>query len=383
MFKRFSLPALLIVSFLTGAMFVFGGLTAYKYIFPDDTARASQPSTAITIGPYGIAGTVEQVNPAVVNIETEVISNSGIENNPYFNDPFFREFFGDNYHFNPRPQISKGLGTGFVTDKTGLILTNEHVINGASKINVKIQGFADPVPAEVVGTDPELDLAVLRIKVKKDLPVIKMGDSDKVKPGDWVIAIGNPYNLDHTVTVGVISAKSRGPLTIGNRQFKNLLQTDAAINPGNSGGPLMTVNGEVIGINTAVSAQAQGIGFAIPINTVKNVLAELISKGKVVRPYMGVYLQPLDKELADYLSAPGTAGALITNVMPGGPADKAGLQKGDIILKANDNKIKTPDDITDVVKKSKAGTKLTLEILRKGKTEFISLTLAEKPVSVQ
>lgn len=379
--ERFSLLAILLVSFLMGGMFVFGGITAYKYIFPDDSARADLQADSIKIGPDGIAGTVKQVSPAVVNIETEVVERSGIENNPFFNDPFFRDFFGDGFRINPRPQISKGMGTGFITDKSGLILTNEHVIHGASKINVKLQGSSEPVQAEVVGADPELDLAVLRVKGKKDLPSLKLGDSDKINAGDWVIAIGNPYGLDHTVTVGVISAKGRGPVTIGNRQFKNLLQTDAAINPGNSGGPLMDVNGEVVGINTAVNAQAQGIGFAIPINTVKSVIDELVSKGKIVRPYMGVYLQPLDKELASYFNAPGTDGALLAGVSPGGPAEKAGLKKGDIILKINGKNVKTPDDLTGEVKKSKVGTKLVLEVLREGKTKFISLTLAEKPVS--
>jgi Do/DeqQ family serine protease len=379
--ERFSLLAILLVSFLMGGMFVFGGFTAYKYIFPDNSAQADLQAGDIKIGPDGIAETVKQVSPAVVYIETEIVERSGIENNPFFSDPFFRDFFGDGYRLKPRPQISRGMGTGIITDKSGLILTNEHVIHGASKITVKLEGSDEPVPAEVVGADPELDLAVLRVKSKKDLPTLKLGDSDKINAGNWVIAIGNPYGLDHTVTVGVISAKGRGPVTIGNRQFKNLLQTDAAINPGNSGGPLMNVKGEVIGINTAVNAQAQGIGFAIPINTVKSVLEELVTKGKVVRPYMGVYLQPLDKELAAYLNAPGTDGALVADVSPGGPAEKAGLKKGDIILKINGKKVPTPDDLSGEVKKSKVGIKLVLEILREGKTKSVTLTLAEKPVS--
>lgn len=379
--ERFSLLAILTVSFLMGAMFVFGGITAYKYIFPNAPARAGLVSPGITVGPGNIAGTVKLVSPAVVNIETEVVEKSGVEGNPFFNDPFFREYFGDGFQADPRPQISKGLGTGFITDKSGLILTNEHVVHGASKINVKLQGSDNQVPAEVVGADPELDLAVIRIKVNKELPTLNLGDSAKINAGDWAIAIGNPYGLDHTVTVGVISAKGRGPVTIGNRQFRNLLQTDAAINPGNSGGPLMNINGEVIGINTAVNAQAQGIGFAIPINTVKEVINELISKGKIVRPYMGIYLQPLDKELAAYLKAPGTDGALVADVSPGGPAEKAGLQKGDIIVKLKGEKIKTPEDLTGVIKRNKVGTKIVLDILREGKSMSISMTLAEKPVS--
>lgn len=379
--ERFSLLAILTVSFLMGAMFVFGGITAYKYIFPDDTARADVISNNITVGPGNIAGTVKQVSPAVVNISTEVVEQSSMEGNPFFNDPFFREYFGNRYNMNPQPQISQGLGTGFITDKSGLILTNEHVVHGASKITVKLQGSDEQIPAQVVGADPELDLAVIKIKVNRELPTLKLGDSGKINAGDWAIAIGNPYGLDHTVTVGVISAKGRGPVTIGDRQFKNLLQTDAAINPGNSGGPLMNINGEVIGINTAVNAQAQGIGFAIPINTVKEVINELTSKGKIVRPYMGVYLQPLDKELAAYLKAPNTDGALVANISPGTPAEKAGLQKGDIVVKLNSDKIKTPDDLTGAITKYKVGTKIVLEVLRAGKSSLINLTLAEKPVS--
>ena len=374
---RFSFLGMLVLSFVMGAMFVFGGMTAYKYIFPDDTARAN--SANIAIGPVNIAKTVKEVSPAIVNIETEVVESGSTNGNPYFNDPFFREFFGN--HYNNSPQVSKGLGSGFITDKSGLILTNEHVIHGASKISVKIEGYANPVPAQVVGSDPDLDLAVIRVKVNKELPTLKLGDSNSINAGDWAVAIGNPYGLDHTVTVGVISAKGRGPVTIGDRQFKNLLQTDAAINPGNSGGPLMNVNGEVIGINTAVSAQAQGIGFAIPINTAKNVLSDLINKGKVVRPYMGVYLQPLDKQLSDYLNTPNTDGALVADIISGGPAAKAGLQKGDVIIKVNGEKTKTPEDLTGVVKKSKVGAKLVLEIYREGKSKSIDLTLEEKPVT--
>lgn len=370
--RRFSVFSIIVIAFLMGAMFVAGGAAAYKFYFPQPvSAEDDKTSGQIVVGPSDITKTVEQTSPAVVNIEASMQQQT----NPYMNDPFFRQFFGSFPH---QQELSKGIGSGFIFDKSGLILTNAHVVSGASDIQVKISGLDKPVKATVIGSDQELDLAVLRVTVNKPLPVLKIGDSDKTEVGSWVIAIGNPLGLDHTVTVGVISAKGR-PLTISDRLYKNLLQTDAAINPGNSGGPLLNTAGEVIGINTAVNASAQGIGFAIPSATAKDALNDLVTKGKVVKAYIGVSLQALDQELAGYFGAPNTDGALIAYVAPGSPAEKAGLQQGDIIIEINKKKIKTPEEVTDLIKGTKIGATLVLQVSRQGQTEFITLKTAEKP----
>ncbi len=330
-------------------------------------------STSVNIGPTNIADMVEKVGPAVVNIETRV---RVVTNNPFFNDPFFREFFGDSMR--QRTQVQTGIGTGSIITDTGYILTNYHVVEGAESISVTVVGSTNSLPATLVGYDDQLDLAVLKVNAGRKLPYLTLGNSDTTRVGDWVVAIGNPYGLDHTVTAGVISAKER-PVTIEGRQYKNLIQTDAAINPGNSGGPLLNTKGEVIGINTAVNAQAQGIGFAIPINTAKDVLNQLISKGKVVRPYLGVYLRDLSSELADYLGIISTKGTLVADIMPGSPADNAGIKAGDIILEINGMTINNSTDLTEKIGKMKVGQKVELKIMRDKKTFTINVTLAEKP----
>jgi S1-C subfamily serine protease len=222
------------------------------------------------IGQDTIADTVAAAGPAVVKIETEVTTQVA---NPFFDDPFFNQFFGQNLD-QPQTEVEQGLGSGFLVSSDGLIMTNEHVIDGATVITVTIAGQSQPVSAQVINSDKDDDLALLKVNAGSNLPYLKLGDSDNIRAGDWAIAIGNPYGLDHTVTVGVISAKGR-PITVGDHDYPNLLQTDASINPGNSGGPLLDLNGEVIGINTAVDEQAQGIGFAIPSNTASNLIASV------------------------------------------------------------------------------------------------------------
>ncbi|NLB87977.1 MAG: trypsin-like serine protease, partial [Syntrophomonadaceae bacterium] len=340
----------------------------------DDKVSLAQPSNTqqiVIMGPTNIADMVEQVSPAVVNIETSASSNYG---SSIFNDPFFRQFFGDS--FQPKTNIKEGIGTGFVICEDGYVITNQHVIDKADKITVNFND-EEKYDAKVVGQDYELDLAVLKIETNKKLTPLKLGDSDKTRVGEWVIAIGNPYGLDHTVTAGLVSAKGR-PINIGDRVYKNLIQTDAAINPGNSGGPLLNVKGEVIGINTAVNAQAQGIGFAIPINTAKDVINELIEKGKVIRPYIGIYIQSVDKELAEYFGIPAE-GVIIGNVVPTSPASRAGLQKYDVIVSIDDKKVNTPDEVNEITAKKKVNDRVVLEVLRDGKPIIVTLQLAEKP----
>lgn len=332
-----------------------------------------QPKDPIVIvGPTNIADMVEVVSPAVVNIETSVSSSSG--NDYFLNDPFFRQFFGD--VFTPKTNIRQGIGTGFIISEEGYVVTNQHVIDKADQIIVNISDD-EQYSAKVVGQDYELDLAVLKIDANKKFSTLIMGDSDNLRVGEWVIAIGNPYGLDHTVTAGLVSAKGR-PMNIEDRVYKDLIQTDAAINPGNSGGPLLSTNGEVIGINTAVNAQAQGIGFAIPINTAKQVLNELIEKGKVIRPYIGVWLQTVDEEIADYFKIP-VQGAIVLNIAENSPANKAGLRKYDIILSINEQVINNADEVNKIIASKNVDDRIVLEVLRDRNRSLVTVELAEKP----
>ncbi len=336
--------------------------------------KAPAIANTVVLGPMNIADMVQKVSPSVVNIETSVVVNDS--RSLYFNDPFFKQFFGEN-DLRPRQNIEKGIGSGFIISKDGYILTNQHVIDSANSITVNIAGDSKEYSARVVGQDYELDLAVLKIEANRDLTMIKMGDSTKIRAGEWVVAIGNPYGLDHTVTAGVISALGR-PMQIEGRVYKNLIQTDAAINPGNSGGPLLNTSGEVIGINTAVNAQAQGIGFAISVNTAKDVISELISKGKVVRPYIGVWLKSMDEKTAAYLHAPNY-GVIVDTIVSGGPADRAGIQQNDVIISLNGKKINNYDDLQTFLKGRQVGDQIKVELIRNAQTMTTKLTLTEKP----
>ncbi|MDR1159239.1 MAG: trypsin-like peptidase domain-containing protein [Syntrophomonadaceae bacterium] len=338
-----------------------------------DENKPGSNSVVIQLGPDNIADMVEQVSASIVNIETKTVSsNEGFD---FYSDPFFRQFFGDNM-LRPREFYQNAIGTGFVIDASGLIVTNQHVIDNASEISVNFSG-GEKYTAEVIGQDYELDLAVIKVETRKELPLLKIGDSDSIRVGEWVIAIGNPYGLDHTVTVGVVSAKGR-PIRIEDRSYKNLIQTDAAINPGNSGGPLLNPQGEVIGINTAVNANAQGIGFAIPINTAKEILNELISTGKIARPYLGLYLQEIDNNLSQYLSVE-EKGVAIAEVVTGGPSDKAGLKKYDVIVGINKVAVNDYDHLQELLKEYNIGATIELNIIRGGGAMDVNVILAEKP----
>jgi len=330
-------------------------------------------SPSAFVGPDTIQNIVKQTGPAVVKIETEVKVQS--PENPFLNDPFFRQFFGD--QFKRQQGVAKELGSGFVVSKDGYIVTNNHVVANATKIDVFLTDRKEPYAAKLVGSDEQLDLAVLKIDSDDSLPFLEFGDSNKLEVGSWVIAIGNPYGLDHTVTVGVISAKGR-PLNINGNQFTDLLQTDASINPGNSGGPLINLQGKVIGINTAINAQAQGIGFAIPSSTVTQVLDQLMNQGKVSRPWIGIYMQPMTKELAKYFGLQEPEGVLVSAVMDGSPAQKAGLKRGDIILEYNKKKINDPDKLKEIVANAKIGEEAVVLLYRDGKTIFVPIKIEEK-----
>ncbi|MGS0765481.1 trypsin-like peptidase domain-containing protein [Syntrophomonas curvata] len=342
----------------------------------ENKAPVNTASAAASL-PMGVADIAEKAGPAVVNVEARIKVSSG-RADPFMNDPFFREFFGGSMPVLPQSRYEKGIGTGFIISADGYIITNQHVINNADQITVKLTGRKQSIPARVVGQDYELDLAVLKID-GQGYPTLPMGDSDKMRVGDWVVAIGQPYGLDHTVTTGVVSAKGR-PVTIQDRNYKNLIQTDAAINPGNSGGPLLNMAGQVIAINTAVNAQAQGIGFAIPINTAKGVLQELMNGQKVVRPYMGIRMLDLDQEVCSELGLPAdTQGAVIVEVISGSPAAKGGLQAMDVIQKLDGKAAASGSDVQAAVERKKVGDKLSVDLLRQGKRLTLNLTLAAKP----
>jgi len=366
--------------FLSGVAFA-GGMALVRDLAPPPTVERPISADAAPVppgvGPDVVADIVARSGPAVVKIDTVVPTGGEWRLNPFFSDPFFRDFFGQPL-VPSQPRVRTGLGSGFIISKDGYILTNEHVIDKAQEIRVTVAGYKNPFKARVIGADYDLDLAVIKIDAPKDLPYLKLGDSNKTRVGEWVIAIGNPYGLDHTVTVGVISAKGR-PVQIEDRYYDNLLQTDASINPGNSGGPLLNLRGEVIGINTAVNAQAQGIGFAIPSSTVQPVLHELTTTGKVSHPWLGVRMRDISPELAQYLGLPEVRGAQVIDVVPGSPAARARLMPGDVILELAGRRINEAQDVVNVIRALKVGQRVEVKVFRGGRTLSVSVTLTEKP----
>ncbi len=329
-----------------------------------------------------IADLVAKVGPAVVNIDTESVVTQTV--GPRLpRDPLFREFFGDAFREFTRKVPMKGAGSGFVVSGDGRILTNNHVVANADKITVT---FSDgkTYEASVIGKDPTFDLAVLKIDAQ-DLPTLPLGDSDSARVGEWVIAIGNPLGLgvEPTVTVGVLSAKHR-TIQARNFSFDGFLQTDAAINPGNSGGPLLNVNGEVIGINSAIIPYAQGIGFAIPVNMAKQVMEDIVTHGRVRRGQLGVYLQTINREMAQAMGLENAEGALVADVMPGSPAEAAGIRRGDVVLSIDGKKVKDSLALSTAVRQRMAGDKVTLEVNRNGRNRTFTVTLGEvdEPVMI-
>lgn len=377
----FRYPAAKIVgAFLGGMLLVLAVLFSGSIPGLPRLSWAEQLGTAVVqagelpgIGANTIPDMVDRVGPAVVRINTTSTRGGGGQTDPLLNDPFFRHFFGGSSRTPSQPQTSSGLGSGFIVSPDGYILTNEHVISGADSIEVTLAGREKPYPARKIGVDRELDLAVLKIDAAGDLPTVPLGNSDQVRVGDWVVAIGNPYGLDHTVTAGVISAKSR-PISVEDRQYRNLLQTDASINPGNSGGPLLNLGGEVVGINTAINIEAQGIGFAIPSSTVKSVFDELVQKGEVSHPWLGVYLQPLTGEAAQE----NQGGAVVASLVQGGPAEKAGLRQGDVLVSYNGSAITSPGDLVDLVSGTQVGSQVEVRFVRDGQTQARTVTIEAK-----
>jgi Do/DeqQ family serine protease len=322
----------------------------------------------------------EQVTPSVVNISTITTGKGRTPSElfrPFGNDPYFRDFFDRFFEGMPRRRQQASLGSGVVIDKGGLILTNNHVIKDADEITVRFSNKQE-AKGKVVGTDGKTDLAVIRVNTKEDLPVARLGNSDSLRVGEWAIAIGNPFGLDHTLTVGVVSATGRSE--VGIAAYENFIQTDASINPGNSGGPLLNVRGEVIGINTAIVASGQGIGFAIPINMARKIMDDLVKKGKVTRGWLGVAVQPLTPELAKSFGVSGD-GVLVNQVMPKSPAEAAGLKVGDLILGVDGKAVKDPRELQRIIAEIDIGKSVEVSILREKEKHTVKVQIGEMPAS--
>lgn len=317
---------------------------------------------------------VDKVGPAVVNISSEYQVHN--RNNPFGGNPLFDNFFRD--FFERRPQKRVSLGSGVIIDgKRGFILTNAHVIEASTSIKVVLQDERQ-FDVRIVGADPDSDLAVLQIDTDKPLPAIDMGNSDDIMIGETIIAIGNPFGFSHTVTTGVVSAVNRSIKT-DDRVFHDFIQTDASINPGNSGGPLLNINGELIGINTAIYAKAQGIGFAIPINKAKRIIADLIQYGHVIQAWIGLVVQDLDPRMANYLGIKNIDGVVVTQVEEGSPAAAAGVESGDLILTMGRRSITSVSDYFSSARALSAGETARFKVLRNSKPKRISIETRAYP----
>ena len=357
---------------LIGAIAIL--LVALGYALPQVVNPVTPASSQDIFAGNPVAMIARKASPAVVNIDTKTLVKRSFS--PFGSDPFFRQFFGDQMDLFSKVVPMEGKGSGFIATTDGMILTNNHVVDGADSVTVTLSD-GRRFDAEIVGKDPTYDLAVIRIKASK-LPVLKMGDSDRTQVGEWVVAIGNPFGLEHTVTVGVISAKNRS-IRLEQLNFDGFFQTDAAINPGNSGGPLINLENQVIGINTAIVPYAQGIGFAIPINLAKQVMDDLVKYGRVKRAWLGVYMQPITPDMAEAFGLKSAEGALVSDVVPNSPAEKAGIQRGDVVRSVGGTAVKTPDDLSKAVRSRVAGDVVKIEGFREGKTVNFSVKLEELP----
>ncbi len=374
-----------VFAFLFGLL-ISAGLPGIANRAAAEPNRGSAAALVNETGESPFTQVAEIVLPAVVNISAERIVRTSAPNFSWdFGGPFdewFREFFRDMPRGNSKSQT---LGSGFIISEDGYVVTNNHVVRDASRIIVRIGNKKEFKGDEVkvVGTDPKTDLALLKIDTKEHLPYLKFGDSDKIRVGDWAIAIGDPFNLDGSMTVGVISAKGRSgiPLPDG-PSFQNFLQTDAAINPGNSGGPLVNIRGEVIGINSAITTPSGGnvgIGFAIPVNLAKTVIEELKAKGKVTRGYLGIYLQELTDDLRKGLDVPARSGILVSEVMENTPASRAGLKAGDVIIEFNGDEVESVESFRFKVASTPVGKTVPVKLIREGKERMISVKIGEMP----
>ena len=332
----------------------------------DDEAKVAQTTTlpaAQLPAPTGYSDVAEATVKSVVNISSTKVVQSQAPNSPFFNDPFFRHFFGDPRQGIPQERRERALGSGVIVTTDGYILTNNHVVADAQEIKVILLDGSEET-AKVIGTDPKSDVAVVKVE-REGLTPLPLGDSDALRLGEVVLAIGNPFGLSHTVTMGIVSAKSRA--NVGIVDYEDFIQTDAAINPGNSGGALVNTRGELVGVNTAIASRSggyQGVGFAIPVNMAKSIMNSLIKFGKVTRGYVGVMIQDVRPEIAKAFGLEKPGGALIADVMAGGPGDEAGLKRGDVVTEYNGTAITDSAHFRNLVSQTEVDQEARLTVIR-------------------
>jgi Do/DeqQ family serine protease len=383
---------------LLGAGVTFAGNYIVAGNPQNSISENSSQAVAQTISPNKIAPTgqntnfitqvVDQVGPAVVRIDSSRTVTSRVPDT--FNNPIFRQFFGEDLPTGPQERVERGTGSGFILNSNGQIVTNAHVVEGADTVNVILKD-GRTFKGKVLGSDRLTDVAVIKIEAN-NLPAVTIGNSDQLKPGEWAIAIGNPLGLDNTVTTGIISATGRSSSQVGVPDKRvAFIQTDAAINPGNSGGPLLNASGQVIGVNTAIIQGAQGLGFSIPINTAQRIANQLATKGSVEHPYLGIQMVTLTPELKQNINSNPNAGlnvtedngVLIAKVVQNSPASKAGLRAGDVIQKVNGQPVKAADDIQKLVENVQIGSNVKLELRRNQRNVEVTVQPGAFPTARQ
>jgi serine protease Do len=347
-------------------------------------AMASK-NAPVRMVPQNFSALADTVSPAVVHIRVEKTVKGGgpafhqFDQNPFGDNEQFKKFFGRKFGQQRRPEFKQpGQGSGFIIDKTGYIVTNNHVVEGADTIKVILKDDSE-YDAQIVGRDPVTDIALIKVEAKGNLPTVPMGSSDKLKVGEWVAAIGSPFGLEHTVTAGIVSAKGR---VIGSGPYDDFIQTDASINPGNSGGPLINMSGEIVGINTMIIAGGSGIGFAIPIDQAKDIIVQLKTGGEVTRGWLGVTIQDLKGDLAEYYGVQDKSGVLVASIIPGDPADQAGIQPNDIITEVEGKKVTTSRDLTNLAAKLGVGDTAKITVLRDGRPKVLKVKVGKRPLTM-
>ncbi|WP_126387405.1 HhoA/HhoB/HtrA family serine endopeptidase [Pseudanabaena sp. ABRG5-3] len=349
-------------------------------------AQDSDKAKSISVPRNYVVDAVNRTGPAVVRINaSRTVANNQQIPDAFLEDPMFRQFFGDQLQRMPRERVERGTGSGFIINKEGDIITNAHVVSGADKVTVILKDGRQ-IEGKVIGSDELTDVAVIQVK-SDNLPTVSIGSSASLQTGDWAIAIGNPLGLDNTVTAGIVSAIGRKSGQIGVDKRVSFIQTDAAINPGNSGGPLLNQNGEVIGVNTAIIQGAQGLGFAIPIETAQRIAKQLIQNGKVSRAYLGIQMVTVDPNVKKRVNQDSDLGiqisedkgVLITRVVDDSPAAKAGAKRGDVIVKFDNQDILTADQVTQLVEDRAVGDKIRMEVKRNGQTVALNVETAQFP----